>query len=164
MLAAALQEYHALESQCETEIEDALRILVTPNYWRQVSQTESAEALALFQPWLVLYGGTREQAGGPGVLEVSQGTADVPHVQSRGCFASSTVAGQWLVQLQPGSGATAQPAQEPGTLSAASPWALTQRGCTKQRPQHTEIPLFLLRCKKRIFEHLMETLRAPEPG
>lgn len=71
MLAAALQQYHALESQCETEMEEALRILVTPNYWRRGSQTESAESLALFQPGLVLYGGTREQAGGHGVLEVS---------------------------------------------------------------------------------------------
>lgn len=68
MLAAALQQYHALESQCETEMEEALRILVASNYWRQGSQTESAESLTLFQPGLVLCGGTRVHAGGHGVL------------------------------------------------------------------------------------------------
>lgn len=92
MLSAALQQYHALESQCETEIEEALRMMVTPNYCRQGSHTESAESLALFQPRLVLYGGTRKQAGGRGVLEVSWGRADMPHpVQT--CCTSSTAAG-----------------------------------------------------------------------
>lgn len=94
MLAAAFQQYHALESQRETEMEEALRILVTPNYWRQGSQTESGESLALFQPGLVHYGRTREEGGGHGVLEVSWGTADMPHtVQTRACFAHSTAAG-----------------------------------------------------------------------
>lgn len=42
--------------------------------WIQGSQPEPAESLALLQPGLVLYGGTRAQAGDHGVLEVSQGT------------------------------------------------------------------------------------------
>lgn len=134
MLAAALQQYHALESQCETEIEEALRILVTPNYCRQGTQSESAESLALFQPWLVLYGGTREQAGGHG--GVSGKSRQAPC-----CTEQSVLCQQHRCRLM---AAAAQPARQWGTLGAASPWTLTQRGCTKQKPLLFEIPLFLL--------------------
>lgn len=124
MLAAALQQYNALESQCETELEEALRILITPNYWRQGSQLKSAESLALFQPGLVPYGGTREQAGGHGVLEVSQEQQTCPTL----CRAEPALPAALL--LVNGWCSSACPGW--GTLGAASLLALTQRGCTEQ--------------------------------